>query len=71
MSEFTKEQIEQYEKDIKDGKQIDIKNYLNIKSIKYNNTLSNIFSSLSENISKIVMSGVEGTFKYISKFVTE
>lgn len=69
--EFTQQQIKKYEEDIKNGKEVDINEYLAVDTRKYNNNLSKFASKLSDNISNIVNSGVEYTFKYISKLIDE
>ena len=69
--ELTQQQIKKYEEDIKNGKEVDINEYLVVDTRKYNNNLSKFASKLSDNISNIVNSGVEYTFKYISKLIDE
>lgn len=68
---LTKEQIEMFEQDVKEGKEVDIKKYLINDSKKYNNTLSVLASKLSDSISNVVNNGVKYTFKYISKLIDE
>lgn len=68
---LTEEQIKKFEEDVKNGNEVDIKDYLVVDNKKYNNTLSKLASKLSDGISKIVNSGVEYTFKHISKFIDE
>lgn len=68
---LTEEQIRKFEEDVKNGKEVDINEYLDVDTRKYNNTLSKLASKLSDGISDIVNSGVEYTFKYISKLVEE
>ena len=68
---LTEEQIKKFEKDVKNGKKVDINKYLVVDTKKYNNTLSNLASKFSDGISKIVNNGVEYTFKYISKLIDE
>ena len=66
---LTEEQIKKFEKDVANGKEIDINEYLIINETKYNNSLSNLTAKLSTGISNIVQSGVESTFKVLSKLV--
>lgn len=68
---LTEEQIKKFEEDIKNGNEVDINQYLVADNKKYNNTLSKLASKFSDGISKIVNSGVEYIFKYISKLVDE
>ena len=68
---LTQEQIKKFEEDVKNGNEVDINEYLVVNNKKYDNTLSKLASKLSDGISKIVNSGVEYTFKYISKLIDE
>ena len=68
---LTEEQIKKFEDDIKNGKEVDINDYLINDRIKYNNALSNLASKLSDGISKIVNNGVEYIFKYVSRLIEE
>ena len=70
-SKMLEEQIKKFEEDVKNGNEVDINEYLVVNNKKYNNTLSKLASKLSDGISKIVNSGVEYTFKYISKLIDE
>lgn len=70
-SALTEAQIEQFENDVASGKEIDMSKYLIVENKNYNNTLSNLASNLSDGISNIVKSGVDKTFKFLSKFVEE
>lgn len=68
---LTEEQIKKFEEDVKNGNKVDINEYLMVDTKKYNNTLSKLASKLSDGISNFVNSGVEYTFKYISKLIEE
>lgn len=68
---LTAEQIRQFEEDVKNGKEIDLNNYIVEENKNYNNTLSKLASKLSDGISNIVKSGVDNTFKFLSKVVEE
>jgi len=68
---LTEEQIKKFEEDVANGKEIDINEYLVKDDIHYRNNLSTFTSKLSDNISYIVKSGVEATFKYLSKAIEE
>lgn len=70
-SNLTEEQIKKFEKDVQDGKEIDLNEYLIIEDKKYNNTLSKVSNKLSNTISNIVQNGVENTFKFLSKLIDE
>jgi len=66
---LTEEQIKKFESDVASGKEVDITDYLTIEDREYNNNLSNISSSLSNGISNLITSGVDKTFKFLSKLV--
>lgn len=66
---FTKEQIEQFEKDVKDGKEIDVNKYLENTDKNYQNNLSKFTLDVSENISKYTKLGIEKVLGRISKWV--
>ena len=68
---LTEEQIKKFEEDVKNGNEVDINEYLVVNNKKYNNNLSKLASKLSDRISKLVNSGVEYTFKYISRLIDE
>ncbi len=55
---FTKEQIEKFEQDIKDGKEVDITNYLDNRDADYSNKISKLGLSLSKGIEKTIKSGL-------------
>ena len=66
---LTEESIRQFEKDVKNGKEVDINTYL--KDVKKNNSnkLSDMGLSLSKKIEKTVKGGIEGAFKFLEKFI--
>ena len=68
---LTEEQIKKFENDIAEGKEVDINEYLVADNRTYNNKLSKLTSKLSDGISSVVESGVESTFKFLSRLVTE
>lgn len=68
---LTEEQIKQFEEDVANGKEVDLNEYLIVEKKEYNNNLSKLASNLSDGISNIVKSGVENTFKFLSRIVDE
>lgn len=68
---LTEEQIKKFESDVASGKEVDINEYLVVDNRTYNNKLSKLTSKLSDGISNVVQSGVENTFKFLSKLVEE
>ena len=63
-STLTEEQIRKFENDVNSGKEVDIKDYIAVNQVTYNNKLSKVASKLSDGISKIVETGVEKSFKF-------
>lgn len=66
---FTKEQIEKYEQDIKEGKNIDIINYLENPAKNYQNKISKTTLNISENISKYTKKGISVIFNKIGNVI--
>ena len=66
---LTKEKMEQFEKDVAEGKDVRLENYLVDTRQDYSNKASNLGYFLSKNIGKYVKDGVENTFKMINKLV--
>lgn len=66
---FTKEQIEKFEKDVKEGKNIDMEDYLRNTDKNYQNKISKATLSLSENISKITRKGINIIFSKLGNAI--
>ena len=66
---LTDEAIERFEKDVSEGKNIDIKNYLDSKNKNYNNKVSNMGNDISNTIEKIISKGFRDLFKYLNKLI--
>lgn len=68
---FTTEQIERFEQDVKDGKEIDINDYLENTNKNYQNNISRLSLNVSEGISKYAKIGIEKIFEGIAKVIEE
>ena len=68
---LTQDQIAQFEQDIKDGKQVDIKDYVVNTDKDYQNKFSKTGLKLSTGISDLVKNSVAKIFGTIAGFVTE
>lgn len=68
---FTAEQIQKFEQDVKEGKEIDINNYLDNTNKNYQNSISRVSLNISESISKYTKMGVEKVFGSIAKMIEE
>lgn len=68
---LTQEAIQRFEQDVKDGKEIDINNYLVNEKKDYSNNFSKMGLNLSNNIKKIFSEGVKLLFDSIGNLVEE
>jgi len=68
---FTEEEIKRFEKDVKDGKNIDLETYLNEDDKNYENKLSNLGLSLSRKIEEAMNQGIEYIFNSINKVIDD
>jgi uncharacterized protein YwqG len=68
---LTEEQVRKFEEDVSNGVDVDLNQYLVVENKNYDNKLSKITSKLSDSISDIVESGVNQTFKLLSKIMEE
>ena len=68
---LTNQQIKKFEKDVKNGKNIDIKKYIDENTNNYQNKLSKAGLSISTTIEKIIQKIINETFKVLSKLVGE
>lgn len=66
---FTEDKIKEFEKDIKEGKNIKINNYLKDDSKNYSNRLTDIGDGISELINNSVNFILKGGFKIIEKMI--
>ena len=68
---MTEEQIKQFEQDIKDGLEVDIKDYTVNAVRNYDNSFSNLGLNLSKIISGVVEDSVIRLFGSIADYVNE
>lgn len=66
---FTEEKIKEFERDIKEGKNIKINNYLKDNSKNYSNRLTDIGDGISDLINDSVNFILKGGFKIIEKMI--
>lgn len=69
-TELTKEQIKQFEEDIKNNKNIDVTKYIENDAKKYSNEFSKIGSNFSNVTSKYIKKGINEVFKIINRLIT-
>jgi len=68
---LTNEAIETFEKDVKDGKEIDINNYVEINKKNYDNNFTKTGKYVSKKIEKIISTFINQTLKIILKSIEE
>lgn len=65
--ELNEKKIAQFEQDVKEGKNIDVNDYIDEKEISYQNNASTIGITLSEQLGNVVQGGLESTFGFLGK----
>lgn len=68
---LTNEQIKQFEKDVKNGKKVDVKDYIGETKKDYGNKVSNTGLKISSEIEKYVKKFINGAFDAIGRAVKE
>ena len=68
--QITKEAMEQFEKDVSEGKNIEIKDYLEYTYTDYSNGISNLGIKTGEIIEKVVIDGLGKTIKIFEALFT-
>ena len=67
--EMTEEKMKEFENDIKNGKKVDIKDYLTDNKVKYDNKVTEIGNTLSDLINNGITGSLEKTFKVVEKLI--
>lgn len=65
--ELTNDEIKEFENDIKEGKNVKIKDYIDAKTKNYDNLVSNIGYTLSEQIGNFTTNGIDTTMDFLAK----
>ena len=68
---LTKQKIEQFEKDVKQGKTIKIENYVDNSKPNYQNKTSQLGLDISSKVGKYVSLSIKSFFKKLNKLVTD
>ncbi len=68
---FTEDQIKKFEQDVKDGKEIDLKVYLDDTSKNYQNVTSKLGYAVSSKIEEFVEGSIENAFKILGNLIQE
>lgn len=67
---MTAEKIKEFEQDVADGKEIDLKDYLVDESVDYSNKATNLGVSVSNGVEKFMTQGIREMFEFVKKLVT-
>lgn len=67
--ELNQVKIEEFEQDVRAGKNINVKDYIDERDISYQNGASIIGSKLSENIENLLQNGLKSVFDFLETFV--
>ena len=68
---LTKEQMEQFEKDVNDGKDVTLNDYLIETEVDYTTKLTDATVKVSSKVNSYLKKGVELVFKQVNKLVQE
>ena len=68
---LTEEQIAKFEQDVKDGKEVDVEDYIVEERIDYNNKLADTGKKLSFTISDTMNTILTKVFSFLAGFMTE
>ena len=66
---LTEEEIKQFEQDVKEGKDVDITDYLKEKETDYTNTLTRTTVKISTKVNDCLKAGIESIFKVLNQLV--
>lgn len=59
---LTKEAMEKFEEDVKNGEVVDVQDYLKKESVDYSNGVTKIGNKISNGISEVMTNGLSGLF---------
>lgn len=68
---LTQEQIKKFEEDVKNGKNVELENYLQDTTKNYQTSLSQLGLNVSNSLAGVVKKGIDGFFGYINRLVTQ
>ncbi len=68
---LTQDRIKEFEQDIAEGKNVDIKDYMSDREINYQTKMSDAGLKLSEGIGKWAQDGLGAAFNFLSQIVEE
>jgi len=66
-SKITEEKLQEFERDVKEGKEIDIKDYVENDFVDYSSSLSKLGNRFSSSIDTFMDSGLSDFFAFLGK----
>lgn len=66
---LTEEKIKEFEQDVRDGKEINIKDYVVSAAPNYQNNVSKLGNKLSTSLEGVIQSGIDSVFKFLTKML--
>lgn len=63
---LTEQKIKQFEEDVSNGKNIDLKDYVQEDTKSYESKVSKIGEKMSDEMEKLVVNGLNTTFKFLN-----
>ena len=63
---LTSDKIKEFEEDVKTGKKIDIKSYIEVDDVDYSTSASKVGYTLSNSFEEIIKSGMNTLFKFLN-----
>ena len=66
---MTEDEIKKFEEDVKSGKDINVKNYLNDVTVDYSNNLTKTTSMFSVNLNRYLIKTISNTINIFSRLV--
>jgi hypothetical protein len=68
-TKLTEEKMQEFEKDLEEGKNVSLKDYLSDETVNYDNKITNFGSKLSDFVCNGIIKGLEKSFKVVEKLI--
>ena len=68
---LTKEQMEQFESDVNNGKDVTLNDYVVDSRVDYSNKLTNITVKVNNKVNKYIKKSIESIFKILNSFISD
>ena len=66
-SKITQEKLKEFEQDVKENKEVDIKDYVDNDYIDYSSSMSNLGNTISSSINNFIEGGLGNVFDFFGK----